>query len=212
MMVRDPVCGMQIAEADAQAVRRAGDTSIYFCSAACARQFDADPQHYDPSLGGTSAIAQGQLLRPIGFGLLAIAGMLSLYLGVITLTLGGEHAFHQLADNSWFISAIALGVGMQVGLYTYLRGLHAHGGGVGVAVSSGTSTVAMMACCSHLVVNFLPIVGISGAAMFLSAYQTPLLWLGIAMNLASVVYLLRKVLAYRRTSCHTSIASGNVAS
>ena len=51
MMVRDPVCGMQIAEADAYAERRVGGASVYFCSAACAERFDASPQAYYPPLG-----------------------------------------------------------------------------------------------------------------------------------------------------------------
>ena len=51
----------------------------------------------------------------------------------------------------------------------------------------------MLACCAHHLSDVLPILGVSGAAVFLSAYQTPLLWLGLAMNLAGVAYLLWQI-------------------
>jgi len=51
----------------------------------------------------------------------------------------------------------------------------------------------MLACCAHHLTDVLPILGLSGAAVFLNAYKTPLLWLGIVMNLAGIVYLLRQV-------------------
>ena len=230
-MVRDPVCGMHISEADAQAVRRAGGASFYFCSAACAQQFDAEPQRYYPPLGGSStpqtapipmsarqsqapaAVAAGaSLLRPVTLGLLAALGLLTFYLGIITLAQGWEHALGQLADDRWFVGAIALGFGTQVGLFTYLRGLHAYAAAGGVAASTGTSTAAMLACCAHHLADILPIVGLSGAAIFLNAYKTPLLWLGIVMNFAGIIYLLRKIYQQRQMACHTPIASRSAAS
>jgi hypothetical protein len=51
----------------------------------------------------------------------------------------------------------------------------------------------MLACCAHHLSDVLPILGVSGAAVFLSAYQTPLLWLGLAMNLAGIGYLLWQI-------------------
>jgi len=230
-MVRDPVCGMTIAEQDAYATRHIAGAQVYFCSAACAAQFDAEPQRYYPPLGGASAVQAtaitrppgqvqspasaplGQpLLRPVAFGLLAVLGLLAFYLGIITLAQGWGHAIQQLADDRNFIGAIALGFGTQIGLFTYLRGLHAHAAAGGVAASTGTSATAMLACCAHHLTDVLPIVGLSGAAVFLNAYKTPLLWLGIVMNLIGIVYLLRKVRQQRQMACHTSIASRSVAS
>ena len=111
--------------------------------------------------------------------------------------------------------AIVLGFGTQVGLYTYLRGLHAHTAVSGVAASTGTSAAAMLACCAHHLADVLPIVGVTGAAVFLNTCKTPLLWLSIAMNLAGVAYLLWKIQQQRRMACHTpptykeNIAYGN---
>ena len=231
-MVRDPVCGMTITERDVHASCQVGGTQVYFCSAACVAQFDAEPQRFYPPLGGASvapaaAIAmraasqvgtpapavQGQaLLRPLAFGLLAILGLLAFYLGIITLAQGWAHATQQLADDRNFIGAIALGFGTQVGLFIYLRGLHAHATAGGVAASTGTSTAAMLACCAHHLADILPIVGAAGAAAFLNAYKIPMLWLGIVMNLIGIIYLLRKIEQHRAMACHTPITSRSIAS
>jgi len=230
-MVRDPVCGMTISERDAPASRHIGGTQVYFCSAACVAQFDAEPQRFYPPLGGPSSAqtaavsgsagqvqastistAERPLLRPIVFGLLAVLGLLAFYLGIITLAQGWGHALEQLADDRWFVDAIALGFGTQVGLFAYLRGLHAHAAAGGVAASTGMSATAMLACCAHHLADIMPIVGLSGAAIFLDAYKTPLLWLGILMNLIGIVYLLLKIRQQRRMACHTPIASRSIAS
>ncbi|MFI5341307.1 MAG: heavy metal translocating P-type ATPase [Candidatus Methylomirabilales bacterium] len=46
MMIRDPVCGMEIEEQAAAATRSVDGTTYYFCSGRCAEQFDADPTAY----------------------------------------------------------------------------------------------------------------------------------------------------------------------
>jgi YHS domain-containing protein len=158
-MTRDPVCGMTISERDAHAVRQAGGAQFYFCSAACAAQFDAEPQRYYLPLGGASIVQVASitrppslvqapastiwdhpLLRPVAFSMLAVLGLLVFYLGIITLAQGWTHAIEQLADDRWFISVIVLGFGTQVGLFTYLKGLHTYAAASGVAASTGTST------------------------------------------------------------------------
>jgi Cu+-exporting ATPase len=45
-MVRDPVCGMQVDPAKAAATRAHMGQTFYFCSAGCAKAFDADPHKY----------------------------------------------------------------------------------------------------------------------------------------------------------------------
>lgn len=132
-------------------------------------------------------------VRPFVFGMLATLALLAFYLGVITLAQGWTHALQQLAEDRWFVGAIAGGFGTQVGIFAYLRELHARVMAGGVGVSTGTSTAAMLACCAHHLTDVLPILGLSGAAVFLNAYKTPLLWLGIVMNLAGIVYLSRQV-------------------
>jgi hypothetical protein len=135
--------------------------------------------------------------RPVAAGMAAAVGLLGFYLGIIALAQGWGHAVEQLADDRWFVGAIAAGFGTQVGLFAHLRGLHARAAAGGVAASTGTSTAAMLACCAHHLADLLPVIGLSGAAIFLNAYKTPLLWLGVAMNLLGILYLLRQVLRRR---------------
>jgi hypothetical protein len=139
-----------------------------------------------------------ELVRPIVVGLLAALGLLAFYLGTITLAQGWGHAVEQLSIDRLFVGTIMAGLGTQVGLYTYLRGMHLHATAGGVAASTGTSTVAMLACCAHHLTEVFAIFGLSGAAIFLNAYKTPLLWLGIMMNLFGIVYLLWKIRQQRR--------------
>lgn len=135
--------------------------------------------------------------RPTVFGLLAALALLGVYLGLITLAQGWSHAIAQLAEDRWFVGAIVAGFGTQVGLFTYLRTLHARAAAGGLAASTGMSTTAMVACCAHHLADVLPVLGLSGAAILLNAYKSPLLWLGIAMNLAGIAYLLTQVRAQR---------------
>lgn len=131
--------------------------------------------------------------RPIVFGLLGTLGLIGFYLGTITLAQGWNHALQQLADDRWFVGAIAAGFGSQLGLFTHLRGRRARASAGGVVASTGTSATAMLACCAHHLTEILPILGLSGAAIFLNAYKTPLLWIGIAMNLGGLAYLIWQI-------------------
>jgi copper chaperone CopZ len=140
-------------------------------------------------------------IRPIAFGGIAAAALFGLYLGLITLAQGWEHATGLLAEDVWFVLPIMLGFGTQVGLFTYLHMLRAAASAGGVAASTSTSTAAMLACCAHHLVDVLPVIGLSGAALFLGAYKTQLLWLGLGMNLAGVVYLLWQLRRWRTRAC-----------
>jgi Cu+-exporting ATPase len=226
-MVRDPVCGMAIAEDRAHAVHHINGASIYFCSAACAQQFDVSPEHYSAAAGSiisgqvatTDALPAGSnhtwwqigsirpLQRPMIFGLLAIVGLLAFYLGIITLAQGWGHAIEQLAADRWFVGVITAGFGAQVGLFTHLRRLHAYMTVSGVAASTGTSTAAMLACCAHHLADIVPIVGVAGAATLLNTYKIPMLWLGIIMNLAGVAYLAHQICRQRRMACHANTSA-----
>jgi hypothetical protein len=142
------------------------------------------------------------LFRPWLFGGLSAGGLLIFYLGIITLAQGWGHAVEQLGEDGWFVGAIMIGFGTQVGLYTSLRNMHLHARTGAVAASTGTSTVAMLACCAHHLTEVFAILGLSGAAIFLDVYKTPLLWLGMVMNLFGIVYLLWKLRQQRGHMMH----------
>lgn len=129
---------------------------------------------------------------------------MAFYLGVISLAQDPAHALDQLSQDLWFVGAIVMGFGTQVGLFSHLRRLHMQSASA-TAVSSmgtGTGTVSMLACCAHHLTDVLPIFGISGAVIFLDAYKTPLMVLGLTMNLAGIGYMLYQIRRQRPKACH----------
>ncbi|MFA5872956.1 MAG: heavy metal translocating P-type ATPase [Anaerolineales bacterium] len=69
MIVKDPVCGMEIDPKTAFAVREHMRRKFYFCSADCIGKFDADPHHYAMATSATTGfnpeIPLAQLVLPI---------------------------------------------------------------------------------------------------------------------------------------------------
>ncbi|MEW5990401.1 MAG: hypothetical protein AB1736_03530 [Chloroflexota bacterium] len=138
--------------------------------------------------------------RSIVAGLIGSGALLALYLAIISLAQGVEHAFEQLALDAPFVGLIAVGFGTQIGLFVELRAIdRRHRASAAVtAAGTGTSAVAMLACCAHHVVDLLPIVGLSAAAVFLNAYKTPLFLVGIGMNIIGIVVIARQLQRARR--------------
>ncbi len=138
--------------------------------------------------------------RSIAAGLVGSAALLVLYLGVISLAQGVEHALAQLAADAVFVGFIAGGFGTQVALFAELRAVDRHhrAAAAVTAAGTGTSTAAMLACCAHHLVDLLPLVGLSAAAVFLNAYKTPLFLVGIGMNVIGIVVVARQLQRARR--------------
>jgi len=138
--------------------------------------------------------------RAIGVGVLGAAALLGMYLGIISLAQGVEHALEQLATDAVFVGLIASGFGTQIALFAELRRVdRRHRASAAVtAAGTGTSTAAMLACCAHHLVNLLPLVGLSAAAVFLNAYKTPLFLVGIGMNVVGIVVIARQLQRARR--------------
>ena len=136
--------------------------------------------------------------RPMAFGLTASVTLLGIYFSVLSLASGWEFAASQFATFWYFVLPLAIGFGLQVGLYVYLRQLatHAHGGKV-VATSGATSTASMISCCAHYLTNILPAIGAAGIVTVVAQYQVELFWLGLAFNGAGLGYIVSKVVAAR---------------
>lgn len=134
--------------------------------------------------------------KPFSWGALACVLLLAVYFGVVGLISGWSFALEQFATFRYFIVALALGFGIQVGLYSSLRQLvGAHGVSRKVVAASGaTSTAAMVSCCTHYLVNILPILGVTGFITLVAQYQIQLFWLGLAFNLAGILYIAPKVI------------------
>jgi hypothetical protein len=124
--------------------------------------------------------------------------LIGVYLALVTWAQGFSHARELIWDDRYFVAAIAGGFGLQVGLFVHLRRLlsaRAKGSaGAATAAGTGTSTVAMLACCAHHVADALPVLGLSGVAIFLNDYRLPVMVVGIAVNAAGVLFMLRLVL------------------
>jgi len=134
------------------------------------------------------------VLRAVGIGILAIVILLTVYGLVLTLVSGWTYMVDQFTGFSPYIVTLAVGFGIQVALYSYLRQMvhsQAHGGVV--AVSGTTSTVAMISCCAHYLVNLLPVLGATGLVVLVSQYQIELFWVGILANVAGITYMLYKI-------------------
>lgn len=124
------------------------------------------------------------------YGLLAGLGLLVFYLGVVSIFQGIDFAFMNLRSLWYLIFPLAGGFGMQVGLFFSIR--HAARGLTGsVAGTGAVSGGSMLACCSHFLLNMLPIAGVSGLAVFLVKYQAWFLGVGIVSNVVGISLMVR---------------------
>lgn len=133
-------------------------------------------------------------------GALAVVALLGIYFVVLTLVSGWSFTLSQFAEYWRYIVALALGFGIQVGLYLNLRLLSAqhHHAHHMMAASGTSSTAAMLACCTHYLANVLPILGTVGIVGFVAQYQTQLFWVGLAFNAAGIVFIGRQLWAAKR--------------
>ena len=139
-------------------------------------------------------------MRSVGAGVIAAGALLLVYLGIISVAQGVNHAIEQMAADAVFIGLIALGFGTQVAMFAELRAVDRHhrAAATMTAASTGTSAAAMLACCAHHLVDVLPLLGLSAAAAFLTAYKTPLFVIGIGMNVVGIVFIARRLKAARQ--------------
>lgn len=134
--------------------------------------------------------------KSIFYGLLGSLALLGFYLLVMGLgSRSLDFAVSELVRLKYWVSALVLGFGIQVGLYGYLKSLRQVGGqekGM-MAGSSTASAVAMVACCAHHLTDVLPLIGLSLAATFLVRYQEWFLAAGIVSNLFGIGLMIRNL-------------------
>ncbi len=134
-------------------------------------------------------------LRPAALGLVAASVMLGVYFGALTLTSGWDYTVSQFVSFWYFVLPLAIGFGLQVGFYVYLRQLTSGDRcGTVVATSGTTSTVAMISCCAHYLTNILPVVGAVGLVTVIAEYQVELFWLGLAFNAGGLAFIIYRVI------------------
>lgn len=133
--------------------------------------------------------------KSIFWGVVGGILLLSVYFVIVSVVNSFGHAIDEFSQLWYWITALTVGFGIQVGLYAHVRQTiqlkkQAHGATSTIATAGGVSTVSMVACCAHHLTDFLPILGLSAAAAFLSAYQLIFIMLGIISNILGATYML----------------------
>jgi len=123
------------------------------------------------------------------YGILAGVGILFFYLAILTVFQDFNFAMSEFGSLWYWIIPLATGFGIQVGLYNSI--LHTAKINSEIAASGTVSGGSMVACCSHFVLNAIPILGFSGLATFLMTYQKWFFGLGILSNVIGITILMR---------------------
>ena len=116
-----------------------------------------------------------------------------------TLTADWYFAKIQFSEYRWWIITLAVGLGIQVTLFTLfrarLRGQKMKAAKSSMAASGGVSATAMMACCSHYLATLIPALGIpflsATAVASLAEYQTYFFLAGVISCLVGIGLMLR---------------------
>lgn len=132
-------------------------------------------------------------------GVLASVVMLGIYLITLTVLMGFTFAFQQVGRDSIWIMLVALGFGIQIGLYTYLRtiihSINLTSATAVTSVGAGTSTLGMIACCVHHLSDIAPLVALAGVSSlssvisFFNDWKYAVIALGLATNALGIVVI-----------------------
>lgn len=137
----------------------------------------------------------------VGAGAVAAALLLAVYLGILTYGEGREGAARQFRDDLPYLAFLLPAFGTQMGLYARLRQIVHEArrrAGAVAGASGGVSTVAVVACCAHLLPTLLPAIGVSALSAALAAWKGPLLVAAVAVNAAGAAFLARKLRQHGR--------------
>jgi len=123
------------------------------------------------------------------YGIFAGLGLLVFYLTVISIFQGIEFAFLNLRSLWYLIFPLAIGFGIQIGLYFSVK----HTAQLtGTVAATGTiSGGSMIACCSHFLFQIIPLAGVSVLSTFLVKYQRWFLVIGIISNIIGIYIMLK---------------------
>ncbi len=138
----------------------------------------------------------GVMKRHILAGVGAAALLIIVYLGIITLAQDWTHALEQTTELWYWVLALAGGFGIQAGLFSFIRqGIRERRAATtgSVAASGGVSAGSMAACCAHHLSDILPLLGLSGAAIFLVRYQLFFIVVGVLSNMVGITIMLETI-------------------
>ena len=132
-------------------------------------------------------------------GLLATLILLAFYFTIVVLVSGWSFAQDQFRQFWYYVVTLAIGFGVQVGLYSYLKSsIKSAVSPKVVATTGATSTAAMISCCAHYLTNILPILGVTGIITFIGQYQIQFFWLGLFFNFLGIIYTGSKIIKFSK--------------
>lgn len=128
---------------------------------------------------------------------LGISGLSAFYfILLLVITQDLVHPISQFKLLQPWMSLLIMGFGIQLGLFWLMKkGIQfslqeKKDANFTTGTSTAVSSMAMVACCAHHLVDILPILGLSAAALFLSEYQEQLLIIGVMANMAGITMML----------------------
>jgi copper ion binding protein len=138
------------------------------------------------------------------YGVLAAIAIIGFYMAMNTLTADWYFAKVQFSEYRWWIIALAIGLGVQVTLFTsfrtQLRGQKMRAAKSSMAASGGISATAMMACCSHYLATVIPVLGVpflsAAAVASLAEYQTYFFLAGVISCLFGIWLMLGRMVKH----------------
>lgn len=140
------------------------------------------------------AINMDVLKKSVFKGIFAALILLSIYFLILTLISGWNFTLEQFSQFWFYIISLALGFGVQLSLYSYLKSITRQQlSNSQLATTGTTSTAAMISCCAHYLTNILPILGVTGVITFVAQYQIQFFWVGLIFNLLGILYIGNKV-------------------
>ncbi len=131
-------------------------------------------------------------MRPSEFGVAGAIALLMAYFILLSVLNSFGHAIDQFFSLWYWILALTVGFGVQIGLYAHLKQAMCANAGAGaeIAATGGISAGSMLGCCLHHVTDVVPIIGLSAATLFVSQYQNAFMALGVASNLVGITMML----------------------
>lgn len=125
--------------------------------------------------------------KHIIYGIISGLGILAFYILVLTFFQGFGFAISQFKQLWIWLVPLAAGFGTQIGLFSSIK----HTAQMNATIA-GTGTISggsMIACCSHFLLNIVPIIGLSGLATFLMTYQKTFFSIGIISSIIGITLM-----------------------
>ena len=141
--------------------------------------------------------------KALSYGILSGLGILLFFILILTIFQSYGFAVSEFKRLWYWLVPLAIGFGTQIGLYTSIK----YGALVsaGVKTSGTVSGGSMVACCSHYLLNLLPIIGITGLTSFLMIYQKAFFSIGILSSIFGIGLMLN----HRNKMKGVNVVNGN---